>query len=119
MNNYIHWYYDPDCLSFFNELLSETQNKTKNRSIVWENSSYHNDSCCSIAFYKNKDSETYIQLYAFHNDKEAQKEDCERYFVVTHINGNSDNYCGYYGNDRNSAIKSAIEKANYLINSEV
>lgn len=120
MDNFIHWYYDPECQNFIKELLEETNKRSDSyyySPTKWENHSYHNDACGSICFNYDNDAETYVQFYAFHNEKEAKREGIkERYSVITMINGqefdNSD-YC--ITNNREKAIRYALESVSALL----
>ena len=112
-DNYIYWYYNPECQTFIKELLQETNKQSEgyySSPIQWENHSYHNDTCDSICFNYANDSETYVQLYAFHNDEEAKREGIEeRYSVFTMVNGKEDTHNYLVTNNRQDAIRYALE----------
>ena len=119
-NAYIHWYYNPDCQMFIKELLEDINKQSEqyySSPTQWENHSYHNDACGSICFNYDNDSETYVQLYAFHNDEEAKREGIdEKYSVITMINGKEYDDVGYaITNDRQQAIQYALESVSALL----
>ena len=127
-NNYIYWYHNPECQTFIKELLEDINKQSEqyySSSIQWENHSYHNDVCGSICFNYDNDSETYVQLHAFHNDEEAKREGIEeRYSVFTMVNGEheTERLCQdrdingvLLTNDRQEAIRYALESVSVLL----
>ena len=119
-NEYIYWYYNPECQTFIEKLLEDVnkQSEKYSSSIQWENSSYHNDMCGSVCFYYDNDSETYVQFHAFHNDEEMKRERIEqRYSVFSTVNGKNGLFTDDYlvTNDRQKAIQFALESAIVLI----
>lgn len=118
-NNYIHWYYNPECKTFIQELKQDINKQSEqyySSPTKWENLSYHNDTCGSICFNYDNDSETYVQIYAFHNDEEAKKEGIkERYAVVSMVNGEEDINGVLTTNDRQEAIRYALEIVSALL----
>lgn len=121
-NNYIHWYHNHECQTFIKELLEDTNKQSKqyySSTTQWENFSYHNDTCDSICFNYDNDSETYVQFHAFHNDEEMKREGIEeRYSVFTMVNGKEDTDNYLVTNDRQEAIQYALESARDLIHYE-
>ena len=118
-NNYIHWYYDPECQTFIKELLQDINKQSEqyySAPTQWENHSYHNDTCGSVCFNYDNDSETYVQLYAFHNDEEMKREGIEeRYSVLTMVNGEEDINGVLVTNNKQEAIKYALESVSALL----
>ena len=117
-NEYIYWYYNPECQTFIKKLLEDVneQSEKYSSSIQWENSSYHNDTCGSVCFNYDNHSETYVQFHAFHNDEEMKREGIEeRYSVFTMVNGKEDTDNYLVTNDRQKAIQFALESAIVLI----
>lgn len=113
-NNYIHWYYDPEATVFFKELIKDINEQTTDKSIEWQDSCYHNDTCGSVCFDLDSNGENYVQLWAFHNDHEAKREDMMRYLAVSYRNGQENGDLFYITDDRQQAIKHAIEIAHNL-----
>jgi len=128
MDNFIHWYYDPECEIFFKDLLKEINEKSEgyySSPTNWQDSCYWNDTCGSVCFSYDNDSETYVQLYAFHNDEEMKREGIEeRYSVLTMVNGEHETERLYQDgdingllvtNDRQEAIRYALESVSALL----
>lgn len=115
MNNYIHWYYNEDAKEFFKDLLQDINKQTKNPLIEWVDSCYHNDACGSVCFNLDNNGEKYVQLWSFHNEHEANREDMLQYLVSSYINGKEIVDSFYITNDRNEAINKSIESANNLL----
>jgi len=113
-NNYIHWYYDPEATVFFKELIKDINEQTTDKSIEWKDSCYHNDTCGSVCFNLDETGENYVQLWAFHNDHEAKREDMLQYLAVSYRNGQENGDLFYITDDRQQAIKHAIEIAHNL-----
>ena len=113
-NNYIHWYYDPEATVFFKELIKDINEQTTNKSIEWQDSCYHNDTCGSVCFDLDSNGENYVQLWAFHNDREAKREDMARYLVTSYLNGQEIADSFYITDDKQDAINEAIASADRL-----
>jgi hypothetical protein len=114
-SNYVHWYYDPEATIFFKELINDINQQTENKSIDWTDSCYHNDTCGSVCFNYDNDGESYVQLWAFHNEYEANREDMARYLVTTYIDGKEVTDGFYITDDRQEAINQAISSADKLL----
>tara|TARA_R100000995_G_scaffold64269_2_gene33394 strand:+ start:2563 stop:2970 length:408 start_codon:yes stop_codon:yes gene_type:complete len=127
---YIFWYYNPDCQAFIEDLLKDLNFHSQeyySSTTNWENSSYHNDSCGSVHFNYDNDTETYVQLFAFHNQDEATKEGIqERFSIQTVIHGKeqlievgsnipNDGSTCLIMNDRDEAIREALEAVSVLL----
>ena len=116
-NNYIHWYYNEDAKEFFKDLLQDINRQSEGYYCSpeqWENSSYHNDTCGSVCFNYDNDAESYVQLWAFPNDEEAKREDMSRYLVTTYINGKEETDGFYVTDNRQDAIRYALESVSEL-----
>ena len=118
-NEYVHWYYNPECQTFIADLIKDLNEQSQqyySSPEKWENCSYHNDSCGSVHFNYDNDTETYVQLFAFHNQEEATKEgSAERFSIETSINGEKENIDCLIMNDREEAIKQALEAVSALL----
>ena len=127
---YIFWYYNPECQAFITDLIKDLNEQSQqyySSPEKWENSSYHNDSCGSVHFNYDNDTETYVQLFAFHNQEEATKEGIdERFSIQTVINGKeqlievgsnipTDGSTCLIMNDRDEAIREALESVSALL----
>ena len=118
MDNFIHWYYDPECEIFFKDLLKEINEKSEgyySSPTNWQDSCYWNDTCGSVCFNYDNDSETYVQLWAFHNNDEAKREDMMRYAIVGYIKGEEIKELFYITDDRQEAIKQGLESVSALL----
>lgn len=118
-NKFIHWYYDPECKTFIQELKQDINKQSEeyySSPKQWEHSSYHNDTCGSVCFNYDSDSETYVQFHAFHNDEEMRREGMEeRYSVFTMVKGEEDINGILVTNDRQEAIRYALESVSVLL----
>ena len=129
-NQYIFWYYNPECQAFIADLIKDLNEQSQqyySSPEKWENWSYSNDSCGSVRFNYDNDNETYVQMYAFHNQEEATKEGInERFSIQTVINGKeqlievgfnipTDGSTCLIMNDREEAIKEALESVSALL----
>jgi hypothetical protein len=113
IKTYIHWYQTPEYQTFIKELIQEINEQSDgyySSPKQWENSSYHNDTCGSVCFNYNNDTETYVQMWAFHNNEEAKREGFEeKYSIVTYQNGDEDEDSYLVTNNRQEAIRYALE----------
>jgi len=88
---------------------------TVHPNIEWKDSSYHNDACPSICADLDGDGEWFVQLFAFESIEAAKAEGFDEVYGLTVKVSGVDCY-GYHDfdmvtNDRNKAIKKAIEAA--------
>tara|TARA_A100001015_G_C14967873_1_gene703794 strand:- start:506 stop:916 length:411 start_codon:yes stop_codon:yes gene_type:complete len=120
-DKYIFWYYNPECQAFISDMIKDLNEQSQqyySSPEKWENCSYHNDSCGSVHYNLDNDTETYVQLFAFHNQEEATKEGVdERFSIEVSINGETEIIGGEESvvtNDREEAIKQALEAVSAL-----
>jgi hypothetical protein len=121
-DKYIFWYYNPECQVFISDLIKDLNEQSQqyySSPEKWENCSNHNDSCGSVHYNLDNDTETYVQLFAFHNQEEATKEGVdERFSIEVSINGETEIIGGEESvvtNDREEAIKQALEAVSALL----
>jgi hypothetical protein len=121
-DKYIFWYYNPECQAFISDLIKDLNEQSQqyySSPEKWENCSNHNDSCGSVHYNLDNDTETYVQLFAFHNQEEATKEGVdERFSIEVSINGETEIIGGEESvvtNDREEAIKQALEAVSALL----
>ena len=119
MKNYIHWYKTPEYQTFIKKLIQDTNKQSEeyySTPTQWTNSTYNNDVCGSICFDLDENGETYVQMWAFHNDEEAKREGfVEKYSIVTYQNGNENEDSYLVTNDRQEAIRYALESVSALL----
>ena len=119
MKTYINWYNTPEYQTFIKELIQDTNKQSEQYYSApeqWMNSTYRNDVCGSISFDLDKNGETYVQMWAFHNDEEASREGfVEKYSIVTYENGSENEDSFLVTNDRQEAIRYALESVSALL----
>ena len=87
---------------------------TVHPNIEWRDSSYHNDACPSICADLDGNAEWYVQLFAFESIEAAKAEGFDEIYGITVSSSDECNYSEWTGNDRNQAIKNAIDYACHL-----
>ena len=96
-------------------LINDAQNATKSENVKWSNFTYHNDTCASIGVNICNDTETYVQLHAFADIEEMQKESfTTMYHLTVSVDGTIyDDQCQPF-DSREDAIKEAVGCAEQL-----
>tara|TARA_R110001583_G_scaffold111158_1_gene260222 strand:+ start:424 stop:858 length:435 start_codon:yes stop_codon:yes gene_type:complete len=122
IKTYINWYNTPEYQTFIKELIQDTNKQSEGyytSDIQWMDSTYHNDVCGSICFDLDENGETYVQMWAFHNNEEAKREGFEeKYSIVTYENGDEKEDSHLVTNNRQEAIAYALESVSTLVNNE-
>jgi len=96
---------------FITQLKDDANDSTVHPNIEWTDSSYHNDACPSISADLDGNGEWYVQLFSFGTLEAAKAEGFDEIYAITiSVQGNCD-YSAYAGNNRNKAIKAAIDYA--------
>ena len=99
---------------YITQLRDDANNATIHPNIEWIDSSYGNDACASIMADLDDGGEWYVQLFAFENIEEAKAEGFNEMYAITVSNSDECNYSSWMGNNRNQAIKRAIDYAFHL-----
>lgn len=96
-------------------LLKDAQNATQLADVVWADFTYHNDTCASIGVNIDNDTETYVQLHAFADTDEMQKESFETmYHLTVSIDGEIYDDQTQPFTDREAALAEAVDCAEKL-----
>ena len=111
----MYWFQKQSYKDFHACLLAEVNAASSND---WINSSYSNDACGSVMFELTDDGENYVQLFAFENKEDAVLELGEggtQYSITVCSNGEHD-YTSWEGDNRDEAIKQAVQFAKSMNN---
>ena len=98
-----YWFNRDDCGEFYSKLCADVNEASSNE---WVGSNYHNDVCGSVCFYLDNDTETYVQLFAFMTQEDADLEELDMYAITVSCNGETD-YDTWSGDSRDEACQRA------------
>ena len=98
-----YWFSREECSDFYAQLCADVNLASSNE---WKISNYHNDACGSVCFYLDNDTETYVQLFAFMTQEDADLEELDVYGITVSCNGETD-YDSWSGNSRDEACQQA------------
>ena len=103
-----YWYGRDDCGEFYSKLCADVNLASRDEWVV---SNYHNDACGSVCFYLDNDTETYVQLFAFMTQEDADDEELSRFAITVSCNGETDWQTQWIGNSRDEACQQAADAA--------
>lgn len=98
-----YWFSREECSDFYAQLCADVNEASSNE---WQISNYHNDACGSVCFYLDNDTETYVQLFAFMTQEDADLEGLDVYGITVSCNGETD-YDSWSGDSRDEACQQA------------
>ncbi len=99
-----YWFSREECSDFYAQLCADVNEASSNE---WQISNYHNDACGSVCFYLDNDTETYVQLFAFMTQEDADDEELSRFAITVSCNGETDWETQWIGDSRDEACQQA------------